>query len=57
MRNEYGIDTLTSVDVQTFVKIGGKEIQIFEGVIYREYFKITPLTNVIGKVFALRQKY
>ena len=34
MRNGYIIDTLTSVDIQEIVKIGGKVIQIYEGVIY-----------------------
>ena len=33
MRNGYIIDTLTSVDICEFVKIGGKVIQIYEGVI------------------------
>ena len=36
MRNRYIIDTLTSVDIQKNVKIGGKVIEIYEGVIYRE---------------------
>ena len=34
MRNGYIIDTLTSVDIQEITKIGGKIIQIYEGVIY-----------------------
>ena len=34
MRNGYIIDTLTSVDIQGIVKIGGKVIEIYEGVIY-----------------------
>ena len=57
MRNGYIIDYLTSVDIQEFVKIGGKLIEIYEGVIYRENFKVSPFRNVIGKLFALRQKY
>ena len=36
MRNGYIIDYLTSVDIQELVKIGGKTIEIYEGVIYRE---------------------
>ena len=36
MRNGYIIDTLTSVDVQKVVKIGGKVIEFYEVVIYRE---------------------
>ena len=57
MRNGYIIDTLTSVDIQEIVKIGGKIVEIYEGVIYRENFKVSPFTKVIEKLFALRQKY
>ena len=57
MRNGYIIDTLTSVDIQEIVKIGGKVIEIYEGVIYRENFKVSPFRKVIGYLFALRQKY
>ena len=57
MRKAYIIDTLTSVDIQEIVKIGGKVIEIYEGVIYRENFKISPFREVIEKLFALRQKY
>ena len=49
--------TLTSVDNQKIVKIGGKVIEIYEGVIYREDFKISPFRKVIEKLFALGQKY
>ena len=57
MRNGYIIDTLTSVDIQEIVKIGGKVIQIYEGVIYRENFKVSPFRKVIEKLFVLRRKY
>ena len=57
MRNEYIIDTLTSVDIREIVKIGGRVIEIYEGVIYRENFKVSPFRKVIDKLFALRQKY
>ena len=57
MRNGYIIDTLTSVDIQEIVKIGGKVIEIYEGVIYRENFKISPFRKVIDILFPLRQKY
>ena len=57
MRNGYIVDTLTSVDIQEIVKIGGKVIEIYEGVIYRENFKVSPFRKVIDKLFALRQKY
>ena len=54
MRNGYIVDTLTSVDIQEIVKIGGKVIEIYEGVIYRENFKVSPFRKVIDKLFALR---
>ena len=57
MRNGYIIDTLTSVDIQEIVKIGRKVVGIYEGVIHRENFKISPFRKVIEKVFDLRQKH
>ena len=57
MRNGYIIDTLTSVDIQEIVKIGGKVVEIYEGVIYRENFKVSPFRKIIDILFKLRQKY
>ena len=57
MGNGYIVDYLTSVDIQAIVEIGGKVIEIYEGIIYRESFKESPFKKVIGKLFALRQKY
>ena len=57
MRNGYIIDTLTLVHICEIVKTGGKVIEIYEGVLYRENFKISPFRKVIEKLFALRQKY
>ena len=57
MRNGYIIDTLTSVDICEIVKIGGKVIEIYEGVIYRENFKVSPFRKVIDISFKLRKKY
>ena len=45
MRNGYIIDTLTSVDIEEFVKVGAKVLKIYEGVIYKESFK----TSLFGK--------
>ena len=42
IKNVYIIDTLTSVDICEIVKIGGRVIETYEGVIYRENFKISP---------------
>ena len=57
MRNGYIIDTLTSVDINEMLKFGGEVIESYEGVIYRENFKISPFRKVIEKLFALRKKY
>ena len=57
MTNGYIIDTLTSVDICEIVEIGGKVIEIYESVIYRENFEISPFVKVIEKLFGLRQKY
>ena len=57
MSNGYITQVLTSVNFQEIVKIGGRVIEIYEGVIYRENFKINPFEKVITKLFALRQKY
>ena len=45
MRNGYIIDNLTSVDIQEIVKNGCKVIEFYEGVVYRENFKIGPFRN------------
>ena len=57
MRNGYIIDYLTSVDMQEIGKIGGKVVEIYEGVIYRENFKVSPFRKFFDKLFALRQKF
>ena len=57
MRNGYITQVLTSVDIQEIVKIGVEVIEIYEGVIYRENYKVSPFKKVIDKVIELRQKY
>ena len=57
MRNGYIIDRITSIDISEFVKSGGIVIEIYEGVIYRKNFMISPTKKVFEKLFALRQKY
>ena len=57
MRNGYNIDHLTSVEIQETFRIGGKVIQVYEGVIYREKFKESPFKKVIDALFTSRQKY
>ena len=56
MRNGYIIDTLTSVDIREIIKIGGKVIENYEGVIYRENFRVSPFRKIFDKLFGLRQK-
>ena len=53
MRNVYIIDALTSVDICEIVKSGGRVIEIYEGVLYRENFKISPFRKVIEQLFSL----
>ena len=57
MQNGYIVDTLTSVEIQETGKIGGRVIEVLEGGIYREKFKVSPVRKVKDKLFALRQKY
>ena len=57
MRNGFIVDTLTSVDICEIVKIGGRVVEVYEGVIYQQNFKVTPFRKVIEKLFALRKKY
>ena len=57
MRNGYIIDHLTFFDIQAVLKIGGSVIEIYEGVIYRENFDVSPFRKVYDELFALRQKY
>ena len=57
MRNGYIVNTLTSVDNQEIVKMSGKVVEIYEGVFYRENFKVSPFKKLIDKMFELRQKY
>ena len=56
MQNGNIMDTLISVDFQENVKIGGKVIEIYEGFVYRENLKVSPLRNVKEKTFCLRRK-
>ena len=55
MRNGCFTDTLTGVDNQKTVEVGGKVLEIYKGVIYRENFKIPPFGKVIGKYFASKK--
>ena len=47
MRNGYIIDTLTSIDIEEFVKVGAKVLKIYEGVTYKESFKTSPFGKTI----------
>ena len=56
MRNGYITDTLTSVDIKEILQIGGKLIGIYEGVKYKENFKVIPSKRVNGKLFEFIKK-
>ena len=56
MRKGLIIDTLASVDIQKNVCIAERVCRIFEGVVYRENFKISPFRKVLEKLYALRKK-
>ena len=47
MRNGHILDTLTSVDICEIFHTCGKVIEVYEGVIYREDFEISPFGKVI----------
>ena len=42
---------------EEIVKIGGRVVEIFDGVFLREIFEVSPFEKVIDKRFELRQKY
>ena len=54
MRNGYIVHYLTSVDICGIVKIRGKVIEICEGVIYGENFKVNPFRKVIDKFLCFK---
>ena len=55
MRSGYIIDTLALVDICENFKIGGKVFEFYEGVSYRENFKLSPFRKNIDKFSTLRQ--
>ena len=57
MQNGYILGYLTSADIQEIIKIGGKVIEIFRGVIFGENFKVSPFRKAKDKLVPLRQKY
>ena len=64
LRNGYIIDTLTLVDICEILKMAGKVIEIYQGVIFRENFKLSPfrivkknyLLLLINKLLLLKTK-
>ena len=53
----YILDVLASLKIQEIVKRGSKVKEIYEGVIYRNKFEISPFGQVFDKLFDLRHKY
>ena len=56
MSNGYTLETLTSVDMQEIDKIGGKVIENYGEVIYRENLKKSPFREDIKKTVCFEQK-
>ena len=56
MRNGYIVDTLICVDFQKIVKIGGKVIEIYDGIFYRENPKVSHYKKVIDTLCELGKK-
>ena len=54
MRNSYNVEVSTCADIQENVKVGGKVIEIYEGVIYRDNIRASSFKKVIDKLFELR---
>ena len=50
MRNGTVIDTLKLVDICEVIRMGGEVIEVYEGVFYREFFKISPFRKAIEKL-------
>ena len=53
MRNGYLIDTLTSVNIQEVFIKRDKVIEIYEGVISRESFILSPFREVFDEIFLI----
>ena len=56
MKNGYVIDILTIVDIHEIVKIGGRFIQLYEGVTYRKKFERSLLGKVLEIFFCCETK-
>ena len=54
IRNGCALDTLTSVDIQEIVRVGGKVIKIYEGVIYTENLNISPFRKNERKIVCVK---
>ena len=57
MRKFCIIDTLTTVDIQEIVKVGGEVIKFYKGALSQENLKMSHSRKFIEKLFPLRQKY
>ena len=53
LRNGYITDNLTSVDIEEIRKIGGKVIEVYEGLLCRENLKESPFKEFINNLFEL----
>jgi hypothetical protein len=57
LRNGFIEAHLCSVDMEEIVKIGGKIIRLFEGIIFESHYEVSPLKNYVEYLFELRMRY
>ena len=57
LTKDYKTQVLTNVEIDEIVKMGGEISNIDEGIVYKEYFKISPFKNVIEHLFVPKLKY
>ena len=49
----YVVDTLTNDDPEELIRIGGHVVEVDEGVMYEDKFKLNPLRNWFNEMFDL----
>ncbi|PAA48597.1 hypothetical protein BOX15_Mlig030240g1 [Macrostomum lignano] len=56
-RNGKVIDTLCSVDIQEIVRMGGKILKIYSGIVYEKNYDFSPFQNYITNLFEMRKVF
>ena len=57
MGNVFIIETVTSFDIKGIIRVGGRIIELCEGVIHRERLKVNPFKRVSEKFFNLAKNF